>query len=133
MTRRARHTGDRGGLTVALMLVLVVALGGAGLIVDGGRAMVARRHATNTAEGAARAAIATWSPGRPFDAAAARRAAMAHAQRAGIAARDVRVQVGAGQVTVVVTARRRTVFLVLGGVSQMTVRGRGSARIVYST
>jgi Flp pilus assembly protein TadG len=50
---------DRGSISVILVFLVVIALGGAGLIVDGGRAMSARRHASNTAEAAARAAVST--------------------------------------------------------------------------
>ena len=49
----SRDQQDRGAISVVLMFLLMIAFAGAGLIVDGGRAMVARRHASNTAEAAA--------------------------------------------------------------------------------
>ncbi len=123
---------DRGSVTITMMLLLVVVLGGAGLIVDGGRAMAARRHAANTAEAAARAAVATATPVSGFDPQRARRAALDYAARAGVPIADVQVVVAADVVTVTITERRRTVFLVLGGKTTLTVRATGSARVNYS-
>jgi Flp pilus assembly protein TadG len=129
----SEHTErDRGSISVVLMMLLVIALAGAGLIVDGGRAMTARRHAANTAEAAARAAVSTATPVSGFDPTTARSAALNYAARAGVAARDVKVVVGADFVTVTVTERRDTVFLILGGKSTMTVTASGTARVVYS-
>ena len=127
--RRAR---DVGSVTAAMVLMIVVVLGGAGLIVDGGRAMSARRHASNTAEAAARAAVSTATPISGIDPDRARSAAIDHAMRAGVAVADVEVVVGTDSVTVTVTERRRTVFLVLGGQSTLTVNASGTARAVYS-
>lgn len=126
------RSADRGNITVAMVLLLVVVLGGAGLVVDGGRAIAARRHAANIAEAAARAAVSTATPVSGFDPIVARRAALDHARRAGIAGSDVEVVVGVDSVTVTVTERRRTVFLVLGGQQALTVRATGTARITYS-
>jgi Flp pilus assembly protein TadG len=123
---------DRGAVSVALMLLVVLTLGGAGLVVDGGRAMGARRHASNTAEAAARAAVSTATPVASFDPVVARRAALEYATHAGVPAADVTVVVGRDMVRVTVVERRRTVFLVLGGASTLTVRATGIARVVYS-
>ena len=125
-------TRDRGAISVVMMLLLVIVLAGAGLIVDGGRAMSARRHAANTAEAAARAAVSTATPVSGFNRRTARAAALGYASRAGVPARDVQVVVGADFVTVTVTERRTTVFLILGGQSTMTVTASGTARVVYS-
>jgi len=129
MSTKAR---DRGAISVVLMMLLVIALGGAALIVDGGRVMVARRHASNTAEAAARAAVATATPTTGFNPTRARAAAFSYTRRAGVPAADVRIVVGADFVTVTITERRRTVFLILGGKSTMTVQASGTARLVYS-
>lgn len=123
---------DRGDLLVSLMLLVVVVLAGAGLIVDGGRVMAARRHASNIAEGAARAAVSSTTPVRDFLPEAAREAAIDHAVRSGISAGDVTVVVHADSVTVTITERRRSVFLVLGGWETVTVQGTGTATVVYS-
>ena len=132
MSRRARHSSDRGAISVVLMFLLVISLCGAGLIVDGGRVMVARRHASNTAEAAARAAVSTATPVSGFDRETARNAAVGYANRAGVATSDVEVTVGIDFVTVTVTERRSTVFLILGGQETMTVRATGTARVEYS-
>lgn len=129
MTRRRN---DRGSISVVMIMLLVMVLGGAGLVVDGGRAMVARRHASNTAEASARAAVATATPVSGFDRDVARAAAFSYANRAGVAPIDVQVEVGADFVTVVITERRQTVFLILGGKETMTVHATGTARVVYT-
>jgi Flp pilus assembly protein TadG len=123
---------ERGSISVVLMMLLVVVLAGAGLVVDGGRAMVARRHASNTAEAAARAAVATATPVSGFDPVIARAAAIGSATRAGIAAADVRVEVAADHVSVTIIERRQTVFLILGGQETMTVQASGTARVAYT-
>jgi Flp pilus assembly protein TadG len=123
---------DRGSISVVMIIMLVMVLAGAGLIVDGGRAMAARRHASNTAEAAARAAVSTATPVSGFDPVTARDAALEYATRAGVASVDVVVEVAPDAVRVTITERRRTVFLVLGGRSTMTVRATGVARVVYS-
>lgn len=115
-----------------MLLLLVVVLGGAGLVVDGGRAMAARRHAANVAEGAARAGASTVSPSTGLDPRRAAAAALDHATRAGISSADVRVAVSGDTVTVTVIERRRTVFLVLGGLTTLTVHATGSAVITAS-
>jgi Flp pilus assembly protein TadG len=124
---------DRGSISVVMSIMLVMVLSGAGLVVDGGRAMAARRHASNIAEAAARAAVSTATPVSGFDPATARSAAIDYATRAGVDPVDVVVEVRPDAVRVTVTERRRTVFLVLGGRSTMTVRATGVARVVYSS
>ncbi len=124
---------DRGSVAIPMLLLVVVVLGGAGLVVDGGRAMAARRHAANVAEGAARAGASTVSPAAGLDPGRAAAAALDHAVRSGVPAGDVRVTVAGDTVTVTVTERRRTVFLVLGGQSTLTVHATGSAVITPST
>lgn len=122
------HGRDDGAITVALMLLLVLTLAGAALVVDGGRVLAARRHASNVAEAAARAGVSTAGPLQAIDPNSAREAALDHAVRAGIAPRDVTIVVTADRVTVTVTERRTTVFLVLGGLETTTVRAEGTAR-----
>jgi Flp pilus assembly protein TadG len=128
MARRLR--GERGAIGVALAILMTGVLAAASLVVDGGRALAARRHAANVAEGAARAAVAAQL-GRDIDLRVAATAARRHAAAAGIAARDVAVSVSAGEVHVVVTERRTAVFLALGGVEDLTMRGQGAAQTTY--
>ena len=115
------HNRDGGAISIVMVLLLVMVLGGAGLVVDGGRALVARRQASNTAEAAARAAVATATPVTGFDRDVARSAALSYAARAGVPATDVRVVVGPDFVTVTIVERRDTVFLILGGQETVTV------------
>jgi len=129
---------DRGSLTIMLVVLVLVTLGGAALIVDGGRAMAARRHAANTAGAAARFAVAQQSLASGFDADTAIAVALDHAARAGVAAVDVDVAVRTGptgepEVVVTITERRTTVFLALGGAEVLTVRASGAATFVYDT
>jgi Flp pilus assembly protein TadG len=129
---------DRGSLSVITMFLLMIALAGGALIVDGGRALTARRHAANTAEAAARFAVADQSPTGGFDESVAADVARSYAQRSGIDADDVIVTVrtdaaGHPEVVVTITERRSTVFLALGGRSDLTVRATGAATFVYST
>ena len=132
------NTPDRGSLSVMLMLVVIIALGGAALIVDGGRAMTARRHAANTAEAAARSAIADQSLTRGFDPDRAIEVAHSYATRAGVDVADVDILVrtsvtGHSEIVVTITERRRAVFVALGGVDTFTVRATGAATFVYGT
>ena len=116
-----------GSVSVALVLLLVIVLAGAGLIFDGAQFLAAERHASNTAEGAARAAVATGSPARGFDAAEARHAAIDHAVALGVAAADVRVTFpNATTVLVTITERRTSVFVL--GAATMTAHADGRAR-----
>ena len=126
---------DRGSLSIVMMFLVVVVLAGAALVVDGGRAMTARRHAANTAEAAARSAVASQSLTGGFDLDDAADVARSYAQRSGVAPADVDVQVvfePEPHVVVTITERRSTVFLILGGSEQLTVRATGSAVFVYS-
>lgn len=132
MNGRRNVERDRGDISVMAMVLLLVVVAAAGLIIDGGRVMSARRHASNVAEAAARAAVSTLTPVSDLDPVAARTAAISHATRAGVAAADVSVVVGAETVRVTVVERRRSVFLALGGVSVLTVRATGVARVVFS-
>lgn len=135
MTRHPAHQpggrDDRGSITIISMILLVLVFAGAGLIVDGGRAMSARRHASNIAEGAARAAVATATPMQQIDPGRATSAALDHAQRSGIDPHDVTVSVVDDVVRVTIVERRSTVFLILGGQETLTVHATGTARRAY--
>lgn len=128
---------DDGVLSVAVTVLVVLMLAGAGLIVDGGGAMAERRHAAAVAEGAARAAFAAQSPSDPFDVTLAVQSAVDHARRRGVDPSDAEVAVivgtdGEPEVVVTVTRRRVAVVLALAGVEQLTVRARGSATHQWS-
>jgi Flp pilus assembly protein TadG len=128
---------DRGVLTIVTLMLAVVTLAGAGLVVDGGRALTARRHAANTAEAAARFAVSSQSPLTDLDEAAATERATSFAIRSGVEPGDVAITIrhdagGAPEIAVTVTERPRAVFLALGGITTMSVRATGIARFVYS-
>jgi hypothetical protein len=130
-------TRDRGAFGAAALMLVVVALAGSALVVDGGRAMAARRQAANTAEAAARAGLATYQPGAGLERRAATAAALDHARRAGVAPGDAVASfttdaAGRPELVVTVTARRRTVMLVLAGTEVLTVRATGSAVSLYA-
>lgn len=125
------HRSDRGSITIMSLILLVLVFAGAGLIVDGGRAMSARRHASNIAEGAARAAVSTATPMESINSARATEAALDHARRAGIDPVDIEVEVSFEIVRVTIVERRPTVFLILGGQETLTVHATGTARREY--
>ncbi len=128
------HTGDRGNISVALVLLTVLALAGGGLIFDGGRYLAAERHASNTAEGAARAAIATANPDSGVSEHVARQAAIDHAVAAGVNAADVVVTFPTPvSVLVVVAERREAVFGRFAGQSTLTASAEGRARWEYAS
>jgi len=133
-----RRGPDRGSLSIMLTVLVLVTLAGGGLIVDGGRAMAARRHAANTAEAAARTAVAEQSITGGFDPEVAAELAIDHALRSGVAPADVEVAIRTGplgdpEVVVTITERRAAVFLALGGTDVLTVRATGAATFVYAT
>lgn len=134
----AGSTGrDRGAFGAVALMLVVVTLAGSALVVDGGRAMAARRQAANTAEAAARAGLATYLPGAGLDRRAAMAAALDHTRRAGVAPGDAEASfttdaAGRPELVVTVTARRRTVMLVLAGTEVLTVRATGSAIALYT-
>ena len=131
------HGRDRGSLSVVTMFLTIVALGAAGLVVDGGRALAARRHAAGTAEAAARFAITRQSLTTSFDSHAAMEVARSYAVRSGIADRDVAVEIrnradGRPEIVVTITERPAAIVLGLAGVESLTVHATGSAIAVYA-
>ncbi|MGB3733363.1 MAG: pilus assembly protein TadG-related protein [Ilumatobacter sp.] len=129
--RRIRN--DQGSASVGLVLLVVIVIAGAGLIFDGARYLSAERHASNTAEGAARAAVATGSPSDGLQAADARQAAVDHATALGVPASDVSVSFPTRDTVVVtITERRSTTFAKFAGASQIVATAQGRARLEYS-
>jgi len=132
-TAPALPDGDRGSVSVGLILLVTIALAGGALVFDGARYLAAERHASNTAEGAARAAIATGSPADGLDADLARRAAVDHAVRLGVDAADVTVSFPARDlVEVTITERRASTFVRFTGSSDLVATAIGRARLEYS-
>ncbi|WP_420451772.1 pilus assembly protein TadG-related protein [Ilumatobacter sp.] len=124
---------DRGSASVGLVLLVVIVIAGSGLIFDGARYLSAERHVSNTAEGAARAAIATGSPADGLDADIARQAAVEHATALGVPAADIAVTFPARDlVVVVITERRPATFTRFAGSTSLVARAEGRARLEYS-
>ncbi len=131
--RLAPSDRDRGSVSVGLILLVVITIAGGALVFDGARYLTAERHASNTAEGAARAAVATGSPGDGLDADIARRAAVDHAVRLGVDPADVTVSFPARDVVVVtVTERRSATFVRFTGSADLVATATGRARLEYS-
>ena len=124
---RLRWRNDDGFTGVAATVMLLVALAGAGLIFDGGRALAARRDAINDAEAAARAGAAQIGfSGLATD--TATQAARDHLLAAGVNPDDIEsITVDGTTVTVIVTARRDAVFTTLLGNDTLIVAGVGEA------
>ncbi len=128
---------ERGQVTAFVVIITLALLLFAGLVLDGGLTLAAKRRAINEAEAAARAgaqaiAIPTFrSSGRlTLDPARARAAARAYLAAAG---HPGRIQVAGDRVTVTVTLTQHTQILRLAGLGQLTVTGRGTAVAAHGT
>jgi len=124
-----KRPDERGSISLTLVVMVTVLLVAVGLVVDGGAKLRAVQQATAVAGEAARAATQQVNVARVqtagtarLDAAATRRAARLTLDEAGV---EGTVTVAAGQVSVVATVDRPTVFLSLLGVDSVT--GSGSA------
>ena len=125
---------DRGVVTVFVAGITVALLMVAGLVVDGGYVLAARREASNVAESAARAGAqaldtnaARNNANATLDPAAATRAAQAFLTSA---RHTGTVTVAGGTVRVEVTIQQRTYLLSIAGTRSITVKGVGEARPV---
>lgn len=125
---------ERGTVTAFVTIVTTGLLMAAGLVLDGGTVLAARREAADVAQAAARAGAqaldvaavraarrARPEPGR---AAAAARAYLRSAERHGA------VRVVGGRVRVTVRVTRRLQLLQLVGLRTVTVSETGEARLV---
>ena len=135
---RPRRGRGCGGADGSVSLLLVVAVFGlviaVGLVVDGGQKLRSSQRADDAAGEAARAAVLSIEPGstvrgeRPrVDQSAARDAAEAYLQRAGVSGS---VTVGDGQVQVRTTSSFTPSVLSIIGLGAQTVTGQASARLV---
>jgi hypothetical protein len=124
---------DERGVVTAFVIVLTTALIlVAGLVLDGGYTVAARREAIDEADGAARAAaqalaVSTRGGTIALDAGRAQAAVDAFLAPTGHAG-EATVQGDA--VTVTVSFSRRMLILGVGGLVSARVTGRGSARAV---
>jgi Flp pilus assembly protein TadG len=129
----ALRDGERGQITVFVVIIMVALLAVAGLVYDGGRALAAKTTAIDIAQEAARAGaqqvnLASFrATGQvALDAAAA--AAAAQAYLAGTGTGDTAtVTVTGNTVTVAVSSVQPTVFLGLIGIRSLHVTGTATA------
>jgi len=140
MRRRRGRAGqldpEAGVVTVFVVVLMVALLLVAGLVFDGGRTIVAKRHAINLAEQAARAGaqaldIATLRAGGPvrLDPRQARRAALDYLRSAGETGTVAVTRDATGDlVSVVVPFSVRSSLLTLAGVPELHGAGQASAR-----
>lgn len=128
---RRWSSDDRGIIGPAVTMVLFVALAGGGLVYDGGRALVARRQAINTAEAAARVGASTvTADGLRQD--PARAATLEFLDSAGVARSDIiSITITPATVTVIIRASRDAVFGQLLGNDRIVVRGDGEATATF--
>lgn len=129
-----RVRGEEGQVTAFVVVVTVALLLCAGLVVDGGRVLAARRQAADIAAGAARAGAQEvsvddlrTSNAQVLDPGQARAAAHAYLQQAG---RAGTVEVTGGAVTVRVEITTPMVILGVAGLVDRTVSGTETARSV---
>lgn len=129
-----RRRRERGTVTVFVAVFMIALLAVAGLVIDGGRTLAARREAANIAESAARAGAqaidehaARAGEGARIDPAAARRRAETYLASSG---HSGTVSVEGDTVLVEVTIERRLFILGLTGLGDVTVRAHGAARSV---
>lgn len=130
----SRIRDDNGMVTAFVVVFTTALLFVAGLVIDGGYLLTAKRQAINVAEQAARAGAQGLSisqlraTGRhvldPQQAAAAAHAYLASAGHEGT------VAVTGDQITVTVTVRRAPVILGIAGIGEFTVTGQATARNV---
>jgi len=137
--RRAAAGRDAGSISVLVAVLGFALLLMLGLVVDGGRQLIAYRRAANDAEQAARAGAGALNPAglrtgtyilSPAAAAAAARRYLSASQPDGrITASSITVT--GNTVAVAVTIRRTTTFLAGVGITGVSATGRGRAQLVH--
>jgi Flp pilus assembly protein TadG len=133
MTGRCTRRDDTGAAAVILVLLTPVLFALAGLVLDGGRAIVARQRAADVAEQAARVGVDGLDVATlratgvdTIDAAAAREAACRYVETSSPGA-GCTVHTGVDTVTVEVTTRTPTVLLGLIGVDSLHAAATATA------
>lgn len=128
-----RAPDERGQITAFMAIFVLTLLAVAGLVIDGGYTLAAKRRAINEAEGAARAGAQALLPGSlrqgealpdPVRAKAAADAYLLHTGHSGT------VDVTVDRVVVTVSFPQKMMILGIGGLASVTVTGRGEARAV---
>ena len=127
-----RGHDERGQVTAFVVVFAVALIFVAGLVIDGGYLLAAKRRAINEAEGAARAgaaAVGDYRRAGPvvLDPARSTAAARAYLAQTG---HDGEVHVSGDRVMVTVRFTQPLQILGLGGLGAQSVTGRGEARAV---
>lgn len=126
----ARRGSEQGSVTPFMVLFTVALLAVAGLVIDGGYALGAKREAMNVAEQAARAGADSLDQGAlrdgevrvlPSQASAAAQTYLSSVGATGT------VSVTGGEVTVTVSSRQDTTLLSAVGVSSIPVKATATA------
>lgn len=131
-----RPRKERGAATVFVVLFTIALLAVAGLVIDGGYALGAKREAMNTAEQAARAGADALDPAAlrdgqtRVDPGRAVNAARTYLRTVGA---QGSVDVVGGEVTVTVTARQDTTLLSAVGVTSIPIRATATAVSIDAT
>lgn len=128
--RPSRRRDERGASTVFVVLFTVALLAVAGLVIDGGYALGAKRAAMNDAEQAARVGADALNEGALRDGQTmvdlGRAVTAAQAYLNSVGAHGT-VSVNGGEVTVTVTGQQDTKLLSAVGVSQIPVKATATA------
>ncbi|RYB88296.1 hypothetical protein EUA06_21860 [Nocardioides glacieisoli] len=128
--RPPRRQDERGAATIFVVLFTVALLAVAGLVIDGGYALGAKREAMNNAEQAARAGADALNQGALRDGqtmvAPGRAVNAAQAYLALVGAQGT-VDIAGGEVTVTVTGQQDTKLLSAVGVGSIPVKATATA------
>lgn len=127
-------TGERGTVTVFVVVFMLALLVVAGLVIDGGYMLAARREAANVAESAARAGAQELDTGAARTSGDVRLDPVAATTRAetylAASGHDGTVAVAGDTVRVEVTITRHMAILGLAVLADATVTASGEARSV---
>jgi len=131
--------GDAGSVTVLVAVLGFALLLMLGLVVDGGRQLIAYRRAANDAEQAARAGAGAVNPAGlrtgiyALDSAAATAAARRYLSASQTDGRITAssITVTGNTVAVALSIRRTTTFLAAVGITGVSATGRGRAQLVH--
>lgn len=131
-------TGEKGSVTVWLVIVTVAMVAAIGLVFDGGTALALKGEAIADAYGAARAGAEALDQssfargGAPSpDTAAASSAALSFLSQLGVEPGRANVTVNGAVVTVTVHLSSPATILAAVGAGPFTLTGQGSARAVF--
>ena len=132
-SRRRRRGGEQGSVTVFVVLFALALVAAAGLVIDGGYTMAAKRQATGRAEQAARIGSDALNQASlrngitSVDRSRAIGVAQAYLRRVGA---HGTVRVNGGAVIVRVTDHQHMAILSAVGIDQLTVHGQASSRSI---